>query len=299
MNFNKNYYAKILLFGEHTILKGSQALAMPTNSFFGTWKYASNKAPIKKLQQDLPLLNDFLKKQNLEKLVDTSLFSYHLDKGLYFDSNIPTGYGLGSSGALCAAIYDVFGKENRLDSLSELKELLGKMESFFHGSSSGIDPLVCYLNYPLLIDQTIEKVTLPKENLKGKGALFLLDTQLKRETGPLVNEFLKRCEAESYDKRCESQLVPLVDEAIHSFINGDWAMLFSILHELSRFQFRYFDFMIPADFKEIWLSGLSNEYFKLKICGAGGGGFLLGMSPDFSLAQKALKDFNLKVIYAF
>ena len=29
-----------------------------------------------------------------------------LEKGMYFDSSIPMGYGVGSSGAIVAAIYD-------------------------------------------------------------------------------------------------------------------------------------------------------------------------------------------------
>ncbi len=297
--FDKNYNAKILLFGEHTILKGSQALAMPINGFLGTWKYASKVENIEQLQQELPQLKDFLKVQNLEQIIDITLLSYHLDKGLYFDSNIPLGYGLGSSGALCAAIYDVFGKENKPNSLLDLKEILGKMESFFHGSSSGIDPLICYMNQPLLIDRQIREVDLPKENKNGKGTIFLLDTQIKRTTNPFVNGFLERCENELYNKRCESQLIPLVDDAIHAFINGYWKVLFSILHELSLFQFRYFDFMIPSDFREIWLQGLSSDHFKLKICGAGGGGFLLGVSADFLKTQRELGGFDLKIIHKF
>ncbi|NJL74493.1 MAG: hypothetical protein HC892_05070 [Saprospiraceae bacterium] len=34
----KNYPAKLLLFGEHTLLKGSQGLAVPSAQFSGSWQ---------------------------------------------------------------------------------------------------------------------------------------------------------------------------------------------------------------------------------------------------------------------
>ncbi len=37
----KHYTSKILLFGEHIIIKGAKALAMPLPNFSGNWKYAS------------------------------------------------------------------------------------------------------------------------------------------------------------------------------------------------------------------------------------------------------------------
>ena len=49
--------------------------------------------------------------------MDTSLVTFNLEalakypSGMYFDSSIPQGYGVGSSGALVAAIYDKYAHE--------------------------------------------------------------------------------------------------------------------------------------------------------------------------------------------
>ena len=51
--------------------------------------------------------------------------------------------------------------------------------------------------------------------------------------------------------------------------------------------------MIPTDFRAIWLDGLANNLFKLKLCGAGGGGFLLGMTFDFKKTQETISTYNL------
>lgn len=272
---------------------------MPINDFFGVWKYSHNAIELEKLQQSLPLFQRFLEKQGLQEHIDLPVFSSDLAKGLYFDANIPTGYGVGSSGALCAAILGKFGKNIEPLSLVTLKKVFAKMESFFHGASSGTDPLVSYLNYPILLGETIKKVDLIATNQNGKGAVFLLDTQVKREASPFIQEFLKRCEEDFYNKRCAAQLVPLVDDAIHTFLHGQWDLLFDTLHELSLFQFRYFDFMILDAFKNVWLEGLSSDHFKLKICGAGGGGFLLGISKDFAKTSSVLTDYKLLPIYHF
>jgi len=288
-----------LLFGEHTVIKGSQALAMPINDFSGEWKYATKVAEFKKLQYDLPLFQRYLENNGLNQWINTRDLVKALQQGLYFNANIPTGYGVGSSGALCAAILDKFGKNIKNLSLLELKKIFAQMESYFHGASSGTDPLVSYLNYPILLGEEIQKVNLKAVDENGEKAIFLLDTGVKRTASPFINEFMERCKDDLYDKKCQTQLAPLVDDAIHTFINGEWDLLFSTLHELSLFQYRYFDFMILKEFKNVWLEGLSGHTFKLKICGAGGGGFLLGISKDFERTKQELAAYKLLPFYRF
>ena len=87
-----------------------------------------------------------------------------------------------------------------------------------------------------------------------------------------------------------------MDDAIETFLQGQWKLLFDTMHELSLFQYRYFDFMILESFKNIWLAGLSSNHFKLKICGAGGGGFMLGISNDFEKTKENLSQYKLTTI---
>jgi len=57
--------------------------------------------------------------------------------------------------------------------------------------------------------------------------------------------------------------------------------------------------MIPKQFHEVWKNGIeTNEYF-LKLCGSGGGGYILGFTQDLDKAQAALKDYKLEVVYNF
>ena len=58
------------------------------------------------------------------------------------------------------------------------------MESFFHGKSSGLDPLNSYLSLPILINSKdhIEPAGIPSQLKDGKGAIFLLDSGKTGET---------------------------------------------------------------------------------------------------------------------
>lgn len=295
-------YSKLLLFGEHTVVKSSQALAVPFENFNGQWRFANRANDFTVVQQNLPAFEEYL--ANLDSkyapsdILDTDALLIDLQKGLYFDANIPLGYGLGSSGALCAAVYERYAikpiERTASSDFSTLKKILARMESFYHGSSSGIDPLICYLGQPVIIqaDGNIELVPTGPTDFDKKASLFLFDTGISRQTGPLVQGFLKKCEDNLYEKRVISELIPANEAAIIHYLEQNPAALFEDFHAISHFQFRYMSEMIPGSFRGIWLDGLSSNYFKLKICGAGGGGFLLGICTDFSkLKEKLGSDF--------
>jgi len=292
------FSSKLLLFGEHTILRGSAALALPLTLFNGKWAYTSpEKAPA--LQRDLRAWCQYLSQQQskgtLEAKLDLERFSQDLGAGLYFDSNIPNGYGAGSSGALCAAVYATYALPpiERTDAsrYAELKRVLGQMESFFHGSSSGTDPLIVYLDQPVLLqaDGKIQVIQVPDWPEPAVGfQFFLLDTGISRSTGEWVNLFLNRCEETSYLQNIQQELIPLTDQAIAAFCAGDWAGLFPIWQQISSFQQSHFSPMIPDQFSGIWAEGLNKAQFALKLCGAGGGGFILGMGKSGHLPLNSI-----------
>ena len=155
------FYAKILLFGEYGIIKDSKGLAIPYNSFNGALKsdlIVTEKA--KKSNENLLKFYNYLKNLSTDLVsFDLQSLKEDIDNGMYFDSSIPQGYGVGSSGALVASIYDKYAKEKitvlenlTRDKLLKLKQVFSLMESFFHGKSSGLDPLNSYLSLPILIN---------------------------------------------------------------------------------------------------------------------------------------------------
>jgi mevalonate kinase len=231
-----------------------------------------------------------------------------VDAGMYFDSSIPQGYGIGSSGALVAAVYDKYANDKitvlenlTRDKLLRLKAIFGKMESFFHGKSSGLDPLNSYLSLPILINSqdNIESTSLPSQHQKGSGAVFLLDSGMSGETAPMVQIFMEKMKHEGFRKILKDQFIKHTDACVEDFINGNVKSLFGNLKQLSHVVLDNFKPMIPKEFHKLWKKGIESNDYYLKLCGSGGGGYILGFTEDIEKARKALKGYNLEVVYNF
>ncbi|MGE3610189.1 MAG: mevalonate kinase [Bacteriovoracaceae bacterium] len=274
----KTFPAKVLLFGEYTILNGSRALALPYSAFFGRWSFDNTPSEARDLSRKS--IAGFIKESS-DKNLDLLQMTSDMEKGLWFDSSIPHGFGLGSSGALIAAIYQQYGKVS--NNLIEDKESLARLEDYFHGSSSGLDPLVSHIQRPLLI-HSFSKVDILDRPLNLKG-FFLLNTGRPRQTGPLVSIYEEKMKDPQFKQGCAEILAKDVNFAIESLLNNDQAHLAHHLWHISKFQWDFFPEMIPTQMRGLWSRGLETNDFILKLCGAGGGGFLLGYSQKFSINE--------------
>lgn len=293
--------AKLLLFGEYTVLRGGAALAIPLQQFGGKWCYDKNAL---EKQYSLYDFCEYLKNDRLFPAFfakKAAFLQSQLSEGLYFDANIPRGYGAGSSGAVTAAVFFALGGDATMP-LTTLKNLLGRMESFFHGASSGLDPLVsCVQNNLLLLPNTPPQiVALPPPSV---GAPFLIDTHRPRKTEPLVQLFFEKLKPENqiknidFQKNIDNELMPNVENALQAMLKGDAENLWKAVEKISYWQFHLLRDMIPLPFQNIWQQGFeSGDLFRLKLCGAGGGGFLLGFSQRPKMAQAFLRQHGFSVV---
>lgn len=300
----KPFYSKILLFGEYSVILNSMALSIPYHLFHGKLKFSGGQ---KKVDFELKSFGQYLNrlkvKGQLDVDIDVSSFLFDVGQGITFDSTIPMGFGVGSSGALVAAVYDRYGPKNKQKDekdLAQLKRVFSQMEGHFHGSSSGVDPLISYLDSAILVDgDGILKLINTPQDSSGEGGLFLLNTGRPRKTEPLVNLFLEKLKNEDFKKHCENKIIPVTNDCISSFIINDKESFWNHFLELSTIQFESFNPMIPNLYKDLWLTGLENKTFSLKLCGAGGGGFLLGLTPNFSKAQDYLQNYEIRPVLRF
>ena len=307
------FYSKILLFGEYGIIKDSKGLSIPYNFYNGALKVDENPSDdTRRSNESLKRFADYLKNLQTEKpgLVKFDLEAFYEDikKGMYFDSSIPQGYGVGSSGALVAAIYDEYALDKitvlenlTREKLLKLKEIFGEMESFFHGKSSGLDPLNSYLSIPILINSkdNIEPAGIPSQTQNGKGAVFLLDSGSVGETAPMVNIFMENMKQEPFRQMLKDQFVKHTDACVDDFLKGDVKSLFGNMKKLSHVVLDNFKPMIPTQFHKLWKKGIDTNDYYLKLCGSGGGGYILGFTEDIEKARKSLKDYRLEVVYNF
>ena len=301
------FYSKILLFGEYGIIEDSKGLSIPYNFFNGALKITdSSNEESKKSNLVLSQFSAYLKTIDIN--LDLNSFDKHIEKGMYFDSSIPKGYGVGSSGALVAAVYEKYAnnKITVLENLTRekllvLKAIFSKMESFFHGKSSGLDPLNSYLSIPILIKSKndINVTGIPSQKSKGSGAVFLLDSGQTGSTAPMVNIFMEKMKKEGFRNMLNSQFIKHTNICVDSFLNGDINNLFKSTKKLSQVVFDNFKPMIPKEFHDLWEKGIDNGSYFLKLCGSGGGGYILGFAPDIEEAKKDLDGYNLEVVYHF
>jgi hypothetical protein len=210
---------------------------------------------------------------------------------------------MGSSGALVAAIYDKYAinklKINFKENIIILKKIFSQMESFFHGTSSGIDPLICYLNRPLLIrsDTDISIIKIP-EKKQGKGAIFLLNSGIPSKTNSMIKIFFKKFKYENF-KIFFTEFIKYNEECIEAFLKEDFNILLKNVKKLSIWVFHHFRPMISKNFWNVWEDGIFSNIYYLKLCGSGGGGFILGFTSDYNLSKKKLKKYTMEVIFRF
>ena len=271
----RKYPGKLILLGEYSILRGSKALAIPVHRYFGRWEFKPNTqlfrkicAPLISFLSDIPDLVE----------VDLKTFKEELDHGLYFASNIPIGAGLGSSGAFSAAIFDRFVsnevKSDLKQNLTLLKEKLGFIESFFHGKSSGTDPLVSYLDHMVLIqDKEVRLLNQLSDHIFPN--FYILNTRIPRNTQELIGHFNALMSNPSFEESFETDYIPEVNQAIDHFLKNQSSSFSESMRTISYFQYQRMSLFIPQEIGRLWQNGLLKDQYYMKLCGAGGGGTML------------------------
>lgn len=269
---------------------GSMALSIPYGKFTGQFLIdkENNCKDLHISQKYIIDYLDFLENCSLSALINTEQIKKDIKNGLFFRCNIPISYGLGSSGAVVASFYDAYAIK-KTSNFEELKNIFSKMESYYHGNSSGLDPLVSYLNKPVLVNEngnlsTIESI----QHSHNNSGLFLIDTHITGETQPLVRIFISKYQESGYKNVIQSKIIPVNRKCIESYISDNQSSLSTNFALLSQLTYEYFQPMIPSSVKEKWENGLNTGLYSLKLCGSGGGGMMLGFSNDLKRTKEIL-----------
>jgi mevalonate kinase len=263
----RHYPSKAILFGEYSVLLGSQVLGVPLVDRYGYWsteRGRNSKLTYGFIDYLLSDCSDFLDTHKVQQIADGHLF---------YRSTIKRGYGTGSSGAISAAIYDYCAISPADDhDISSLRQQLSAIESFFHGKSSGFDPLISIKASPILRDQQgnyslIDADVLPRRSI---SKLSLLDSGGRRKVKGLVPRFI---EMNREDPSIGQQLVELNNNIIRRLLIDE--DISQDLANLSAFQLEHMRPMIIDQLASHWQRGLESGDYFIKLCGTGGGGYYL------------------------
>lgn len=295
----QKFSSKIILFGEYAVLKGAKLLAIPFNKYKGKLVIPSKNTILTKEQNisnhNIFLLFNHIQKQTFHFTPDLKRFNQNIIQNIYFSSNIPQNYGVGSSGALVASIYNqYFFNRNQLiessDIIENIKNDLALIESFFHGKSSGSDPLVSYLNKALIINgESMNQLKHPETIIP-----FIINTGQSSSTQNFVNLFEKNTE---FNKNHLKRFIELNNIVIDHYL-ANKPHLFNRIIELAEVEKSLIPemFIKPKNLETIEFK-YKNE-LAIKLCGSGGGGFLLGFVKKTNSAEifKHFEKLNIPTI---
>jgi mevalonate kinase len=277
---------KTILFGEHAVVYGQPAIAVPVNErkakvkIFPSIGAQSNDiqfiAPQVEIDQNYkdmdfhhPLKIALDEVKNFLDISDYPACKVHLS------STIPISSGLGSSAAIAVAL--VKGLFNFLGypaSNKVISDLAYKVEVEFHGTPSGIDNTVIAFNRPLLYQKNKDFEFISPS---GDFTIIIADSGIKGNTKEAVSGVRERWQHNP--DQFEDYFVKIgeiVFQAKTALENGDPMLLGDLMNANQRF-LRKIGVSHPSLEKLIEIA-LQNGGLGAKLCGSGQGGNIIILS---------------------
>lgn len=224
--------AKIILFGEHAVVYGEPAIAVPVSSLRAYAEVTEN-TPFQIIARDL---NDkiitFDGEDPLAQVVRITLEALNMpipDISIAVRSDIPIASGLGSGAAISTAItralLDYFEMVLPLDAINEI---VYEVEKFHHGTPSGIDNTVIVYEQSVYFvrEQAIEMI----ENSKPLQ-IIVADTGKVALTRDSVGDVARLYEESDETKDIIHEIGIIARNAREAMQSGDLQKLGSLMLE--------------------------------------------------------------------
>jgi mevalonate kinase len=279
--------AKLILLGEHAVVYGHPAIAVPIPSLWLKATCQANIRPPRGFTVSAPQLGIDGSLSDLSEIhplrVAILLTLQHLritetpSVHLYVHANFPFSSGLGSSASLAVAVVQALSGflGHPLD-LPTVNALAYQVEISAHGTPSGVDNSVISYNQPIWFvkDQTPQVLT------PGSDFHFVIaDTGVKKSTAVTVGELAAKRQQEPLDINTHYDAIgKIVSRGRVAFETGDSVEFGKLMNENQ-------DHLAAISVSSAELDNLISAILQAgalgaKLTGGGRGGFMLALAAN-------------------
>lgn len=280
-----NASGKIILMGEHAVVHGEPAIALP---FLATKITAVIKsAPVNEIDSHYfvgPLTEVPTPLMNIQHLVEMlqQRFNDDFQVKLTIESTIPAERGMGSSAATAVAITRAFFDfHEEILSEAELLSFVNLSEKIAHGNPSGIDAAATSGPNPLYFIKGKELRSFP---MNLNAYLIVADTGIKGKTRAAVTDVAQLYREDATIAKEIAYLGDLTRAARTAIIENNAREMGSLMMKAHRTLKKLTVSNETLD--HLADTAIANGALGAKLTGGGRGGCLIALAPDLATAKK-------------
>lgn len=283
--------AKTILFGEHAVVYGEPAIAIPLSNTRTIAELRPNGREFRVISRKIRLNRPYsalIPGSGLQVLLAMLMEVFGLTDlpadTLEIRSDIPIASGLGSGAALSVAVIRAFSKRyDRKLPVERVNEIAYEVEKIYHGTPSGIDNTVIAYEKPVIF--TKGEGFLPLQADLSGLSLLVADSGIRSRTVDVVSDVRTH-----YDRNeiYIHEIGDLVRKAESALESGEPTEIGRLMNENQRL-LQAIDVSCP-ELDELTAMALANGALGAKLTGAGRGGnfIVLAQGPDHALKLQKL-----------